>query len=390
MRPPRWSWIAAACAGLVLFGLGVVLAAMPFIFPAALDALGVIAAGYGLIAVTLGLGLVIAGRRGRLGQPAGRFYPTWGGLPFLLVALAVGGVGALLPPAMHTHPLFAPFHFALILLPGLFLLSLVLVAAGRPFALSLRRMIALLAGGASTVFIAVPVELVGLMVSAGIGAAVVMLLPGGAAQVEQLLAMLQGWAVRPPTDPAEAVALLSSPVVLITLTLSLAVITPLIEELGKTLIMGIFGIWVKPSLLTSFIWGVACGLGFAWLEGISNGAMGLGGAAGWLGSAGVRFLATAMHCATSGVVGLGWGGYWRGRWWALPLAYTGAVVIHGFWNFNVIMSAGGVVVAESQPALGGLLLIAGILFEGLLIVLSFLTLLVLPRFLRTSDAPSPA
>jgi hypothetical protein len=42
---PRWLWIAAACVGLALFGLGLVLAAMPFVFPAALDAFGVIIAG---------------------------------------------------------------------------------------------------------------------------------------------------------------------------------------------------------------------------------------------------------------------------------------------------------------------------------------------------------
>jgi hypothetical protein len=384
---PRWLWIAAAFGGLALFGLGLVLAAMPFAFPGALEAIGVVVAGYGLIAVTLGIGLVVAGRRGWLGRPASWFYPRRGGSLFLLSALVVSVLGALLPAQMQAHPLFAPFHFALILLPGLFLLSVVISVAGKPSSISLRRLVILLAGGASTLFIAIPVEIIGLGLSAGFGVAAVLLLPGGPAQVEQLMAILQGWVDRPPTDPSEVVALLNSPVVLITLTLTLAVITPLIEEFGKTLVMGVLGIWVKPSLLTAFIWGVACGLGFAWLEGVSNGAIGLGGVAGWLGSAGVRFLATAMHCATSGLLGLGWGGYWRGRWWALPLAYVGAVVVHGFWNFNVIVSAASLGLAINRPAVGGLLLVSAILFQGFLILLSFSFLIGLPRFLRKASQP---
>jgi hypothetical protein len=385
---PRWLWIAAACVGLALFGLGLVLAAMPFVFPAALDVFGVIIAGYGLIAMTLGVGLVIAGRRGWLARPARRFYPKWGGAVFVLAGIAVGVIGVLLPPSTHAQPLFAPFHFALILLPGLFLFSLVIASAGKASAISLRRLVLMLAGGASTLFVALPVELIGLVLSAGAAVVVTLLLPGGAAHIDQLMALMQRWSERPPTDPAEAITLLSSPVVLITLTLLLAVVTPLIEELGKTLVMGIVGIWVKPALLTAFIWGVACGLGFAWLEGISNGAMGLGDIAGWLGSAGVRFLATAMHCATSGLVGLGWGGYWHGRRWALPVGYLAAVVVHGFWNFNVIMSAAGLGLMTSRPAAGSLLVLAGILFEGFLILLSFSSLIGLPRLLRKAHRPA--
>ena len=364
------------------------LAAMPFVFPAALDGFGVIVAGYGLIAVTLGISLITAGRQGRFARPPRWFYPKWGGAPFLLAGIVVGAVGVLLPSGSHAHPLFAVFHFALILLPGLFLLSLVMVAAGKASAISLRRLVVMVAGGASSVFVAMPVELIGLVLSVGAGVVVTLLLPGGASQIESLTALLQRWSERPPDDPAEIVALLSSPLVLITLTLLLAVITPLIEELGKTLVMGLMGIWVKPSLLVAFIWGVACGLGFAWLEGVSNGAMGLGDVAGWLGSVGVRFLATAMHCATSGLVGLGWGAYWRGRRWALPLSYAGAVAVHGFWNFNVIMGVAGLSLAVSRPAAGALLVLAGVLFEGFLILLSFSFLIGLPRFLRKTHQPA--
>ena len=150
-------------------------------------------------------------------------------------------------------------------------------------------------------------------------------------------------------------ALLASPMVIITLVFTLAVVTPLVEEFGKALIVGVMGIWVRPSALTTFVWGTACGLGFAWLEGISNGAIGLGGAAVWLGGVGLRFFSTAMHCMTSGLIGLGWGWSWGGRRWALPLAYGVAVFFHALWNLAVIVGLGGLgLTASVHPGAVGL------------------------------------
>ncbi len=175
---------------------------------------------------------------------------------------------------------------------------------------------------------------------------------------------------------------IASPMVIITLVLSLSVIAPLIEEFGKTLVMGVIGIWVRPSVIASFVWGVACGLGFAWLEGVSNGAIGIGGTTGWLGAAGVRFFATGMHCAASGLLGLGWGAFWRGRRWVLPLAYLGAVTFHGLWNLNVILSVGGLAWSTTNATAGGLAAGFGVLFESTLILVSLSSLIGIPLALR--------
>lgn len=371
-------------------GLGLVFLVLPFLFPSPLEVIGVVTAGYGLLAAVLGVSLGIAGLRGWRQRPSRRFYPKRG---WLVLALSLGAVGAaslLIPPEAHTRPLFAPLYVALIVLPGLWLLSLVSLATGRDLAMTRRRVVLAVAGGASSIPLVLPVEMVGLVVSGALGMSIAMLFPGGLTEVERLMSLLQRWSQRPPSDEAELLALLGSPVVILTLVLLLGVVTPLVEEFGKTLMIGVMGHWVRPSVATSFVWGVACGLGFAWFEGISNGAMGLGGSAMWLGSAGVRFLATAMHGLTSGLLGLGWGWGRRGRWWALPVAYGAAVVFHGLWNLNVILSLGGIGLALSSPAAGGVMTMVGALVQLALILASFVGLLGLPLWLRRRVPPEAA
>jgi RsiW-degrading membrane proteinase PrsW (M82 family) len=155
------------------------------------------------------------------------------------------------------------------------------------------------------------------------------LFPNGNNEVMRLTTMVDQWMVMPPTTMEEIVPLISSPVVIVIITITLGFITPLIEEFGKTLIMCAMRIWQRPGLTQSFVWGAACGLGFALVEGVGNGALGLGDVGGWLGGAGARSLATAMHMLASGLMGLGWGMLWQKRWWGLPLSYVAAVVFHG-------------------------------------------------------------
>jgi hypothetical protein len=110
--------------------------------------------------------------------------------------------------------------------------------------------------------------------------------------------------------------------------------------------------------------------------------MGLGGAAGWLASVGVRFLATAMHVLTSGVVGLGWGWAWRRRWWALPLCYVAAVAFHGLWNLNIVMALGGLGMAGSQQGLGAVSVVVAIFVQIMLVLVMLMALAVIPLALR--------
>ncbi len=381
-RLPSWFWISAALGGVGLLGLGLVLVVFPFVFPASLDAFSVVVVGYGLIGAFLGISLIVAGSRGWRQIPGRRFCSPRSWWIFLLLSVLFGIAGLLLPPELQIKPLFGPFHSALIVLPGLFLFSLLSLAAGTEAALSFRRLVLMLSGGASSVFLAIPAEILGLLISAVASVGVALLLPRGAAEVETLLSLFQRWAERPPTDEAEFLAVLTSPVVLMTLALTLGIAAPLIEEFVKTLVMGVVGIWVRPAVRASFVWGAACGLGFAWLEGVSNGAMGLGGLGGWIATVTTRFLATAMHMLTGGLVGMGWGWYWQGRRWRLLLAYGGAVIVHGAWNLNLVLSLGGLSLSSTAPLASGAVLVAGVLFQLTLILISLVGVVGIPFLLR--------
>jgi hypothetical protein len=386
MQLPRWLWGIAVFVGVGLAGLGAALVALPFLLPVLFGAAGIIGASYGLIAGTLGVALVFAGSQGRRRAPVVRFYSRRAWLYFLLGSLGVALLAVLLPRELQHTPLFAPFHFFLILLPALLILSLLALLAGPRSAVAVRHLLLAAAGGAASVFLAIPLELVGLLLSGIVAIAVTWLIPGGTGEVERLITLLQSWSVQPPTDGLEVLGLLASPVVLLALALLLGVITPLVEEFVKTLVLGIMGIWMKPSTLVSFLLGVACGLGFAWLEGISNGALGLGETAGWLGGVAVRVFATAMHALTSGLLGIGWAYLWRGKGWVLLVSYIVAVVFHGLWNLNVIVSLGGMAMAVSSPAVGGLLTLLAVGFQIVLIGLCLSALIAIPLVWRRRAA----
>ena len=212
---PAWLWMVGALLGLALAGLGLVLVVIPFVFPQQLAMVSVVVSGYGILAMVLGTGLCVSGLRGwrqRASRPA---FSRRSWLIFLLSGLALGTLAVLLPGLMQTGFVFSLIHFALIGLPGLFLFSLVALASGSDAAISLRQWVVGLVAGVSTIVLAVPVELLGLIAGASLGVLVTLLLPGGAGEVERLSALLEPWAENPPTDQGDMLALLAWPMVLI-------------------------------------------------------------------------------------------------------------------------------------------------------------------------------
>jgi hypothetical protein len=358
------------------------------------DPLTVMLTGLGLLGLALGIGLTWAGLSGYYELPSPKFYSIGGLGILLLLTGGVLGLALLIPPARQFSALFAPLHLAAITFPALFLLLLITWAAGREAALTLRQLMVTLTGGAMTIIIALPVELIGFMVSMFIVTMVTLFIPGGEAELTRLMTLIEGWTEAPSMTMDETLDLLASPIVLPVLGLTLAVVTPLVEELGKTLILGAMGLFERASLTRAYLWGVACGIGFAILEGVTNGVMGLGVTGGWLSGVGSRAMATVMHAITSGLIGLGWGITWRRRRsgrWALPLTYGGAVIIHGLWNFSTLLTIGGAGLGlGSTAASPGMMLSAtGILIIGGLLLLGLLTLIGLPLWLRRYEAAHP-
>lgn len=384
---PSWLWIVSGLVGFAIAGLGLLLLGFSVVFPTAFASLIVVVVGDGLIALGLGVGLMIAGYRRWRNLPPTRFAGVRGWWVFLVIGLLALVAGVLLPSSVHQSLIFAPIHLALIVAPAFFLLSLILLISGSQLSMPYPHLTLALTGGASGIVLAAPVEIIGLVLSGVLASAAAMLIPGGEREIERLMMLVERWAINPPTDPEEALSLIASPLILATLALTLSLITPLIEEFSKALIVGVVGFWLKPSPLNGFIWGAAAGLGFALVEGVSNGAMALGETAGWLGGAGTRFFTTAMHALTSGLVGLGWAHFWRRphpRRWLLLLFYALAALIHALWNLNVIVTLGSVSVGVSTgtPVIAGTVAVVGVVVQIVLALISLLGLLGVPYFLK--------
>ena len=359
-------WFLTALVGcaMVLTALLAIISA--FVLPdTVLGSYAPVLVGVSLIAVMLGFGLLVTGIRGWRMKQSRLITTRWGWLILFLAMLVLGGFALMVPTEFQSDPIFAPFHFGMVVLPAFIGLLLVIRLSGPNFTPTFRQVILTITGGASSVLLALPLEIVGFILVAVVLLIGASLLPAGQAEVSRLISIIQLWAETPPTDMETLLSVATSPIAVIGIILILSVLTPLIEEFVKTLVMGVMGFWVRPGLGTAFIWGLSCGLGFALVEGITNGSVGLGNAGWWLGGIFARVMASMMHALTSGLLGLGWGFLWENKWWCLPLFYAIAVAFHGLWNFSVILLAIGGIMSSAQllPGLvlalmgGGILLI---------------------------------
>lgn len=379
---PTALWWLGGGVGLLMALVSVLLIPLPWMWPMLRQqGMGTLISGYGFLGLLLGVGLAVSAGRGLRHRPARSFrsHRLWAGLlggTLFLTVLAV-----ILPFDM-TGLGFVLLHIALLTLPALLLLAVLAVLIGPEVAAHARQLILMMGGGVLGTLGALPLEMVGLLLGGSLVVAVALFVPGGESEVTSLMETLSEWSVAPPTDPEALLALVRSPVVLAILVVTLAVVAPLVEELLKAGLVAIVGLSARPGAGETFLWGAACGIGFAVIEGVANGAIGLESAAGWLGGLGTRLLATAMHALTSGVLALGWRGLWTRRWWRLPLAFVAVTVYHGLWNFNVVLALGGAGVTSQIPALGGgLLVLGGVLAVGMMI-LTIGILIALPLWIR--------
>lgn len=319
----------------------------------------------GLLALGFSLMLLVTGWRGWKNRPLLDIYLPRG---WIVPPILWGGLIALifLLPGLQQRPaLIATIHLALIVLPAFFLFVLTTLAAGQFRPLYLREAVIATTGGALSTFLAFLLEMIGLLLSILLVILVASVVPGGRAEIEHLFTEFQQLSQMPSTFIPEdrMLEMVASPIVLGVLGLTLAVATPLIEELGKTVIVVIFGYRERFSLRKAYLWGVACGFGFALVEGALNGLMSIEGPPiGWAAGVGMRVPATTMHAFTSGLTGLGWGYIWqKRRRWMLPLMYLIAIFFHGLWNFSTIgMVAGSLQFAGSaKVSLGALTALLG-------------------------------
>jgi RsiW-degrading membrane proteinase PrsW (M82 family) len=225
----------------------------------------------------------------------------------------------------------------------------------------------LVGGGVVGTVLALATE-AGLAVTAWIAVSTLDVLPGGLDPLTGILDEFRG--PESLLDP-QTLQQLMNPLILTVALAGVALVAPMVEEISKTLAVGVFGRWLRPTPARAFMLGVASGAGFAVAENLLNSSL--------VSSYGIlavlsRLAASTMHCAVSGLVGWGWGEFWRERRFKpLILALAGATGLHGLWNgmaFGVAVS--GLLAAANESIDIGVL--AG---SGLMMLVFGLILLVL-------------
>ncbi|MGD9144833.1 MAG: PrsW family glutamic-type intramembrane protease [Anaerolineae bacterium] len=291
-------------------------------------ALDVVTLSISVLALTVGLGLLLAWHTGSAirGRPSPAFRPARIGLLVLLFLLSLVIGQVILSQNLLPSLTFPPFHVAATILPAFVILAL--VGRGLGQITSRRDIVLQLASGA---FLGAPlafaleaVALLSLLGATFVGLAA---RPGG----QELLRFWSTY-LQDPVQLQESIVLaplLSSPTLIAAVIVFVAGIVPLIEEGVKTVGVGLMG-YRKPNISQAFLWGLAGGAGFAIVEGLLNTT---GGFEAWAPLVLVRVGATLLHCTTGALMGIAWYNTLIKRRWARAFGlYAACVAVHGLWN----------------------------------------------------------
>jgi RsiW-degrading membrane proteinase PrsW (M82 family) len=352
-------------------GCAVLFLLLPFVYHGPdLLATNLTVASAAAIGITLGFGLMYHARRFLGGHTSATFYPPSAGRLILLFVLCLF-VGqllvSLLPSARLTALAFPLFHILGAATPALALLAFV---ARRTQAASWRTVVLELSHGAVLAPTgALAAELLVVLVVAVAISFIVALTPGGVKTLLDLSANLQDPTWLENTDNLARLVL--SPAALSAIALVFVLAAPLIEEFLKGLGVVLLGYRLRGQA-EAFLWGVACGAGFAVGESLFNGSLAL---EGWGAVMLMRCGASLMHCTASGIMGLGWQqALVARRPWRLLAAFAASVGMHALWNAAAVGVAVPSLLVVTNPediliqGLGGLVML------GALAVLVVLTI----------------
>ncbi len=322
-----------------------------------------------LAALSLGLGFALTYQalNSLKGRASGVFRPP---SPWLVVLLFVPclilgqAMISLLDLPIFTSLAFPPLHILAAVAPALGILAFVgrrtRAASWRTVTLEVSHGSVLAPTGA------LAAEIVVLFILVSLVSLIIVLTPGG---IDRLMDLYQN--LQDPTwleDPTNLAQLVLSPAVLTLIIAIFVIIAPLMEEFLKALGVLLLGYRLRGEA-QALLWGVACGAGFALSESLFNGSIAL---EGWAVVMLMRWGATLMHCASSGIMGLGWHeAIVNKRPWRFLGAYGASAGIHALWN--------GAAIGVAIPSLLMLTTPEDSLAQGIaaLIALGFLAFLLL-------------
>lgn len=323
-------FVLIAALGIVALGfLGGTLGALLSLLGDDEEMLILVTVSASLMILTASLGLAAAWHSWRAirGHPSSIFQPRMLGLLALLFLLALAIGQMVLSLDLLPVVTFPPLHVVATVLPPLLILALVGRALGG--VTSWRDVTLQTASGA---FLAAPlafaleaIALLGLLI---LTFARLALSPGG----QELLETAAGYLQDPSwlQDPTALLPTFTSPAILAVAFVLVTFIIPVIEEGVKTIGVGVMSNFRRPTLAQAFLWGLACGAGFALVENLFNTTNAL---EAWAPLVLLRTGATMLHCFTGALMGLAWYQILVKRRWGHGLGlYATSLAVHGLWN----------------------------------------------------------
>ncbi len=345
-----------------------------------------------LAALGLGLGFALTYQalNSLKGRPSAIFRPP---SPWLVVLLFVPclvlgqAMISLLHLPIFTSLAFPPLHVFAAIAPAVVILA---VVGRRTRAGSWRTASLEVSHGALLAPMgALVTEVIVLFILALLISFIIVLTPGGMDRLMELSVDLQdpAWL----EDATNLAHLVLSPAVLALIIVVFVITAPLVEEFLKGLGVLFLGYRLRGKA-EALLWGVACGAGFALGESLFNGSIAL---EGWGAVMLMRWGATLMHCAGSGIMGLGWHEVIVNK---RPLRFLGAygasVGIHALWNGAAIGVAVPSLLILTRPddflaqGVAGLIILGSMALLLLLIIVMALAMFYLMR--RASRVSSEA
>jgi RsiW-degrading membrane proteinase PrsW (M82 family) len=381
-------------AALLVFGGGcaVVYLLLPFFYHGPdLITTNLTIASLAALTLVLGFALTYQAYNSLRERPSRAFHPRSPWLLALLFApcLILGqAMISLLPDSILSSLAFPPFHILAAIAPALAMLAFV----GRRINVGSWRTVSLeISHGAILAPMgALALELGVLIIMTMVISLIVVLMPGGMDRLMELSLNLQdpAWL----EDPQNLAELVLSPAVLTMIVVIFVIIAPLIEEFLKGLGVLLLGYRLHGEA-EAFLWGIACGAGFALGESLFNGSVAL---EGWWAVMIMRWGATLMHCLGSGIMGLGWhDAIVSKRPWRLLGAYGASAGMHALWNGAAIAVAIPSLLIVLRPdniiaqGIAGLIILGSLAFLFLLVIsMAIIMFYLTRRASRLSSEPT--
>lgn len=287
-------------------------------------------AGFGLLLGGVFIWQGIRTWRGSPSIPAARVFPPLLALLLAFVGTVLLGFAALSVPAVAVYAL-PPLHLLGAALPPVALLGYAARRLGRNS--GLRALLVSFGWGAlAATSLAFILEMMVALSFVVVAAIILVSLPNSRALVEQLQLQLEQ--AQRTQDLSVFTRWLSSPVAIGALLMYFAVIIPPVEESVKALVVA----FIDPHRTRpgdALLWGMSAGAGFAVLESMFNGSVGV---EAWAPLILMRAGAAVLHIANGATMGLGWyAARAEGRWGRLLLAYLASVLFHALWNGSTIL-----------------------------------------------------